>query len=486
MDGEGKPPYKADVLVQGRAISAIGDLKNKRARKTIDGLGNYLTPGFIDIDTDSDHYLSLFTNPSQSDFTGQGVTTTIGGHCGASLAPLLYGTLESIRKWADPEEINVNWHTVAEFLATLEKLQLGVNFGTLIGHSTVRRSLIGEANRRLSQKELNVFKQILTQALNEGAFGLSTGLGYLHGRQASPAEIKTLVEIVARYDGVYTTHLRNETSELLSSVQEIIKIAKATKARTIISHLRPIKKFEKQYQEALEEIDKSAARASIYFNIYPYDTSLKTVYTLLPLWIQESNLETMTKNLQDKKTADRVLKELKKINPNTIKIAGAPKHHYLIGKTLRELADNLNISPAEALLRLMRITDLRATVFHENINSEIMTQALASNRSFIASHGNGLLPGESLVHERAVNTFPKYLEIAVKSSGVPIETAIKKITADPARYFGLKHRGVVKERNIADLVILGKNDYQVKQVILGGKIVGEETTRGEILRHPIK
>jgi len=464
VDGTGRPPYKADVLIQKNIISAIGNLKRRPAQKEIDGLGNYLAPGFIDISTDSDHYLTLITRPSQSDFTSQGVTTIIGGHCGASLAPLLYGTLESIRKWADPEDINVNWHTTAEFLKTLDKLPLGVNFGTLAGHSTIRRALIGESDRRLTAKELAVFERILKRALEEGAFGFSTGLGYVHGRSAVGGEIKSLVKIVADHGGVYTTHLRSETEGLLDSVKETIKTTEKAGAKTVISHLRPIKGYETQFLEALKLLEKSAARASVYFDIYPYATSIQAIYTLLPLEIQKGNLETMLEQVKDKKAVGQIKKEWQKLNMRGIKVASAPHHPYLIGRMIED---------ADDLINLMIATNLRATVSNPNINGDLLPDTLAMSRAFIASSGS----------EQVSNTFPKYLEMAVKDGEVPIERAIKKITSDAFSYFGVKHRGVVKERNIADLVIIGKSDYKVRSTILGGKVVGEEETKGEVLRH---
>ncbi len=464
VDGTGKPPYRADVLIQKNVISAIGDLGRRRARKEIDGLGNYLTPGFINVNTDSDHYLTLFTDPAQSNFTGQGVTTMIGGHCGASLAPLIYGTLESIRKWADPADINVNWHTVAEFLKTLGELaSLGVNFGTLVGHSTVRRALVGEDDRRLTQKELAVFQRILKQSLNEGAYGLSTGLGYVHGRPASDREIGVLVKVVADSGGVYTSHLRNETDELLDSVKETVKTAKAAGVKTVISHLRPLKGFESQFVEALKFLEKSSASASVHFDIYPDAASTRAIYTLLPPSLQKGNLETMLEEIKDKRITNLIKKEWQGLNFEEIKIAGAPYHPYLVGRTIED---------ADDLINLMIATDLRATVLNPNINGELLLGALTESRAFIASTGD----------KRASGTFPRYLEITVKEGQTPIEQAIKKITLDPASYFSIKHRGVVKERNIADLVIIGKSDYKVRQVILGGKVVGEEETKGEVLR----
>lgn len=464
VDGTGKPPYKADVLIQKNIISAIGNLKRRPAQKEIDGLGNYLAPGFIDINTDSDHYLTLIIHPSQGDFTSQGVTTMIGGHCGASLAPLLYGTLESIRKWADPSDINVNWHTTAEFLRTLDKLPLGVNFGTLAGHSTIRRALVHGDDRRLTNKELAIFERVLKQALEEGAFGLSTGLGYIHGRSAVSREIKSLVRIVAGHDGVYATHLRSETEELLPSVRETIRVAKDTGAKTIISHLRPFQGFENQFDEALKLLEKSAAGASVYFDTYPHTTSIQEIYTLLPLWVQKGNLETMLEQLQSKKAVGQIKKDWQKLNVKGMRVASAPRHPYLIGRMVED---------ADDLINLMIATNLRATISNPNINGDLLPGTLAMSRAFIASSSS----------EQASNTFPKYLEIAVKDGKVPIERAIKKITSDAYSYFGIKKRGVIKEKNIADLVIIGKSDYKVKNTILGGKVVGEEKTRGEVLRH---
>ena len=157
IDGTGKPAYTADVLIDKDRIGAIGYFPSKTAEKVIDGMGYYLTPGFIDIHSDADHSLSIFSNPEQREYLSQGVTTIIGGNCGSSLAPLLYGTLESIQKWADINQINVDWQTTEDFLKILNKKKLGVNFFTLVGHSTIRRSLVGEVFRDLTDKELGVF-----------------------------------------------------------------------------------------------------------------------------------------------------------------------------------------------------------------------------------------------------------------------------------------------------------------------------------------
>lgn len=166
-----------DIFVTGDKISAIGDFGNKKADEIIDGQGAYLSPGFIDVNTDSDHYLSLLDHPQQEDFLQQGVTTIIGGMCGSSLAPLLYGSLESVQKWGDIRKVNVGWHSVAEFLTALNKLSLGVNFATLVGHSTVRRALVGDNLRDLSKNELRVLGGVLERSLQEVPSGFQPAWG---------------------------------------------------------------------------------------------------------------------------------------------------------------------------------------------------------------------------------------------------------------------------------------------------------------------
>ena len=142
VGGDRDFPESSDVFVSGERISAIGNFPNKRAAAVLDGQGAYLSPGFIDVNTDSDHYFTLFDYPSQDDFLKQGVTTILGGMCGSSLAPLLYGSLESIRKWTNADKANVNWHTMNEFLLSIDKRPLGVNFGTMAGHGTIRRAIV--------------------------------------------------------------------------------------------------------------------------------------------------------------------------------------------------------------------------------------------------------------------------------------------------------------------------------------------------------
>src|SRR3989344_176661 len=150
VDGTGAPAYRADILISGDKISAIGAFPNKKAATVIDCMGQYVVPGFISPHTHADRMLTLFTDPAQEDYLKEGITTIIGGTDGVSLAPLLYGSLRSLNKWADVNTVNVDWHTVAEFARTIKKIPLGVNFATLAGHTTIRRDIAGDKNNDLT------------------------------------------------------------------------------------------------------------------------------------------------------------------------------------------------------------------------------------------------------------------------------------------------------------------------------------------------
>ncbi len=480
VDGTGSPGEKKDILLKDNRIVAIGDLGSKSADRVIDGLGLLAVPGFIDINTDSDHYLSLFTDPLQQDFLLQGVTTIIGGHCGSSLAPLIQGTLESVRKWGD-----VNWNTVKEFLAVREKRRLGVNFGTLVGHSTIRRSLLGQAIRDLTEGELATLAALVRQALAEGALGLSTGLGYNHARQTPMLEISRLLDVVKEMGGVYTTHLRNEREGIVDAVAETITASEAAGVPTIISHFRPIKGYEQQFATALRLIEETSGL--VRFDGYPFDYSMMPVYTLLPEWAQIGTIETMLATLAEHDQHE-LFASFSQFTGDDLVIARAPGFDYLVGKTLKEYAASQEVTTPEGLLHLMKVTGLRAVLFHKNINVEVMLRALESEAAFVASNSPSLIESRNVIeNERAAKTFSRFLKYA-ESSGKGIEWAVHKVTQEPAQKFKLKDRGVLKEGMIADVALLSIKDQRASHVFVGGAAVVsdgviQEVYNGIILRH---
>lgn len=480
IDGTGSPPYAADVLVNQERISAIGQFSGNGADEIIDASGAYLTPGFIDLNNDSDHYLSLFTNPQQKYFLAQGVTTIIGGQCGASLAPLVYGSLESVRKWGDPRQINVNWHTVREFLLNLDRRGLGVNFGTLTGHSTVRRALIGDSLRALTENELKVFKKLLADSFAEGSFGFSTGLGYVHGKHTPYSEIKELAELTAKSNRLYTTHLRDERGGIVDSLKETLRIARETRANVVISHFRPILGFEKEFSKALTLLEGASEKTKIHFDAYPSDASLVPIYTLFPDWLKNQNLEGMLEDIKNPAIARRVLAELPKFKDNDVVFVQAPNLDQLVGKNLKTYGKNHKLQNREAFLEIAKISKMKAVILYKNINLDLAIESLTSANALIASNSPNLdIAAEIIKHERILNAFPRFLEICEKLKLMPIEKAVERMTSRQAKILGLSERGEVKAGHMADLTIL--KDGVVKDVILNGRIVLKDGEMRKIL-----
>ncbi|MFH1188878.1 MAG: amidohydrolase family protein [bacterium] len=477
IDGEGRPPFKGDVYVHNDKISSVGKFHFKSAESVIEGNGDYLTPGFIDAYAASDHHLDLLTNPAQADFVKQGVTTIIGGHDGVSLAPLFYGSLELFRRWTDADQININWHTCSEFFSTLEHLQLGVSFAMLAGHASIKSELTHMVERDLNENELRVFQKLIRGALSDGVLGCSSGLSHIHGRYAPPDEIKMLVQECADEKKVYSVHLRDQRYQLVNSVSETIALAAETEARTMISWFQPLVGFEAEYEEALEYLRKSTDLHRFRFAIFPHVYSLRSIYTLLPPWAQDKSTRAMLEKLQRPNTLARLEQAFTDIDPEHIQVASAQKNDFLVGKTIADIAETHKLSPQRALLKLMIMTNLRATVFYKDINAKTLQKVLCDPQALIVSNSHSPIVSEVYKHERHVNTFPKFLHLMVSEAHMPIEEAIRKITAIPAEFFRLEDRGVIRKDKRADLVLLDKNDLHVKKAFVGGT-----TNQGMIIR----
>ena len=472
LGGDQDFPDKLDVFVSGKKISAIGRFPNKKADVTIDGQGAYLSPGFIDLDTESDHYLSIFTNPSQEDFLKQGVTTILGGLCGASLAPLLYGSLESMEEWTSTNQINVDWHTAKELFNLLEKRPIGVNFATLTGHTTIRQAIIGKVPRNLTKNEIAVFLETLKKSIQDGSFGFSTGLGYAATNDTPYSEIRNLAEVVASKNGLYATHLRRMGEGMLDSIEETIKLTKETGVKTIISHFSPIIGQESKYEEALKRIEGLPREVDLSFSLYPFKKRILKLYTFLPEWAQKDDLRVMNKSINDEWLREKIMKDLPEIKPDDFVVAQATNNDSLVGLSLTEIRKLYSLkSFKEALLRLMITTNLQAIIFYKNINEDLMKKALESPRSLVASNAASLNENQkykALKPDRATSTFTRFLRFVEEDKLLPINEAIKKITLIPAQKLGLKDRGVIRPGFMADLT--GFKNGEVNFVIVGGQV----------------
>ncbi len=466
VDGSGKPPKILDISVEADKIVNIDEKINVKARNTIDAEGKLVTPGFIDIQNHSDSYWQIFDNPGLHSLITQGYTTILIGNCGASLAPLLSKeALLSIQKWHDLGGTNINWQSFSEYINELSKKRFACNIASLVGYSTLRRGVVGDQIRSLEKEELEALKRILRESMEAGAFGLSSGLSYSHEIIISELELYELAKIVKEKQALFSIHLRSEGQEVIEAVDEALDIAKNTEVNLKISHLKLRNKANwDKFEQVVDHLDNSYHKGvNVHFDVYPYDTIWQPLYSYLPKWAIEGGRKLMLKQLSDSVQKNKILMYL---NSTGIKfvdlvIASTANRLNFVGKTLGQIAKNLEVASEEALLHLIENGGSEVLVFEKNLDQKQVEKLALHPLSFIATDGAGFSdkqPGK-LVHPRCFGTTPKFLNIAT-NNGMEIEKAVKKLTSGPAEKIGLKDRGRLKIGYFADILIIDRNELR--------------------------
>lgn len=468
IDGTGKPMFRGDVGIRDGVITQIGDLHNEQAEIEIDATKKFVAPGFIDVNNHSDTYWRIFLDPGLESLMYQGITTIVGGNCGTSLAPLAnHEVIKSIQKWTDMKKVSFNWLSMKEFLSEVDKKNLAVNFASLVGHGTLRRGLVGDEVRDISPDEMKTMKKMLTQAMKEGALGFSTGLVYTHAKLASSREIAELAEIVKKYDGVYTTHIRGESHELIRAVEEAIRIAEVTGVRLQISHLKAMgKKNWPLMEEALNLIE--TARTSgidVHFDVYPYTSTGSVLYILLPDWVTEGGRDMLLTRLKDPETRKRVIKEMKESDYDyskiTISISALDKN--LNHKKITEIAQAQGKSIEDAIVDVLIASNGQVVTMMEVLSEKNVDKGVINPFSMISSNGSGynLEHRESgeMVHPRNFGSFPRVLASYVRGrSVVGWEEAVRKMSGLPAEKYKIEKRGIIAKGNHGDIVVFDPHE----------------------------
>lgn len=480
FDGTGAAGRKLDVAIEKGKISAVAENILAKALQTIDAKNRFVTPGFIDIQNHSDSYWTLFEQPDQTSLLSQGITTIIVGNCGASLAPLLsQESIKTIQKWHNLGGININWASVSEFLELLSQTKLGVNVGTLIGHATLRRGLIGDKVRELTGDEIKILKKALVDGLEQGAFGLSLGLIYAHEVNSSFEELLQLAKNLKNSDKYLSVHLRSESSHILESLDEVIDLAREAGVGIKISHLKVRgKKNWHLFDQLNSKLEVAYHQGiKISFDVYPYDTSWSVLYTYLPKWAYEGGRDQILKTISEQISRRKVLDYLRDQNYNfeNVIVAEAFGNQNFMGKTIQQIAQNQQVSSEEAVLNLISSTKAQVIVFDHNLSSEHVELLSASPLSLIATDGAGY-SGKSpnLIHPRCFGTMPRFLRLVREKKLLKWEYAIEKLTFEPAKLLKLSNRGTLAVDNAADVVIFDpqtvsdKGDYVNPDILSDG------------------
>ncbi|MFA6918330.1 MAG: amidohydrolase family protein, partial [Candidatus Gracilibacteria bacterium] len=395
IDGTGKEKYLADVAIKNGKIAKIGKIKWTRGKKEIDAIGKIVSPGFIDMHNHSDSYWRLFLEPKLPSLVYQGITTIVGGNCGASIAPLSsVKIIESVQKWADIKEVNVNWLSMGEFREEMEKKKLGLNFATLVGHGTLRRGIVGDEMRRLAKNELEIFKNILERSLDDGAIGFSAGLAYSHERDAKWDELEAMLEIVKRHGKVFSLHLRNEGRDIISAISEAIDLAKESGVSLQISHFKVMGKqnWPLAYEALgkIEEAQKSGI--DVGFDVYPYTQTGSVLYVYLPAWAAEGGKRMLVRRLKEKHLREKIIEEMKEgaqYHYENAIVAISSLSKSLPERKISKIAEARGISAEEVIVELLIASEGRVITLLDCLGEENVRNAIKHPLSVIASDGAG-------------------------------------------------------------------------------------------------
>ncbi|MBI2024257.1 amidohydrolase family protein [Candidatus Giovannonibacteria bacterium] len=454
----------SDVGINKDKIEAVGDLSSASGDLIVDAKGKYVSPGFIDLTNHSDTHWTLFSQPRQDSLLIQGITTILGGNCGASLAPLVKSSdIEGIQKWADVREINTNWRTVGEFFEELSKHSIGVNFATLVGHGTLRRGLLGDNSRELDDSEIEQLRFLLEGSLKEGAFGISTSLGAAHAKNSSHKELSVLFNTVAKAGGITKHHLKDEGKNILPSLVEILSLGKESRTKIQISHFKLLGKQSWDYlPEALKLIEGARSEGvDATFDFFPYTRTGSPLYSLLPEWAIEGGRKKIISFLQDPEKRKSISDHIKSLTLHyeSMIIASTLKDSTAIGKTVRQIATSSGLDPEEIIAELIEVNELNVSIFNEAISPEHLEVLAAKEYSFVSSDGVGYdnkmrMPFD-LPHPRSFGAYTRALELFSKNKNlVGWGELLHKFSAKPAEFLGIKNRGKLETGFFADVVVL--------------------------------
>jgi len=452
IDGTDAAPRRADVGVLDGRITAIGEIDREQARRAIDARGLVVAPGFVDLHSHSDR--SILEYPAADSRILQGYTTEITGNCGGSAAPR---GPDSDRPFAG----------VREYLRALDEVRPAVHQALLVGHGTLRENLIGEVDRSLTATEMTALERELERALDEGAFGLSSGLEYVPGIYTPPEELRVLARVVARRGRLYASHMRSEDRYLLEAIDEILTLARSSSARVQISHLKSCgKKNWPKLDAAFARIEAAVADGfDVRADAYPYTAYSTGLTILLEPWVKDGGNEPMFARFADPSSRARIRDELVLRVDNEpgdfdrIVIASelSGEHRSLTGLSIQEVAERWSVDPAEAFLRLLEHERGGISYVGHAMQESDVARVLAHDLVCVGSDGY-VQPAAggaaSKPHPRSFGTAPRVLGRYCRELGAfDLSTAVRKLASAPADRAGLAERGRIVRGFHADLVV---------------------------------
>lgn len=480
IDGTGSPWYSGDVGIRDGHISAIGSLDGASAKRTIDAKGMVVAPGFIDMLGQSE--LTILVNPHLPSKIFQGITTEITGE-GDSVAPLTETLIQAHHSTYEYLHITPDWRTIDQYFARLEKQGLGINLATYVGATQVRRIVLGDADVSPTAAQLSEMKELVRQAMLQGAVGVSTSLEYAPAPYASTEEIIALAGEASKFGGIYASHIRTEGEGEMAALDEAIRIGREAHIPVEIFHIKTEGRpsFGKM-PDVVEKID--AARASgvdVTADTYAYPAWSNGLSAFIPPWVHDGGTAKLIQRLRDPATRARIRKDLETPSsqwenewqeisgPKDILICAAhnPELVALQGKTMADIASLWNEDPLDALFDMVIKDDGATEVAVFGISEPDIALALQQPWVSIDNDSSGTSPegllGKEHPHPRAYATFPRILRKYVREEKkLTLPDAVRKFSALPAQRMRLVDRGVLKAGMWADVVVFDPENVRDK------------------------
>ena len=446
VDGSGNPWYHADIAIKNDRIAEIGQLSNHEAKRVIDAHGLVVAPGFIDPHT---HALrGIFEVPNAESALLQGVTTLTEGNDGSSPYPI-------DRHYAD-----------------IDNLRISPNWAVFVGQGTIRQRVIGFGLRKATPDEMERMKQMVRDAMEQGALGISTGLFYVPGSFTSTEEVIELSKVAAEYNGIYISHIREEAAQLIDSVQETIRIGEEANIPVQITHHKVIGVENWGASiESLRLVDEARKRGvDVTIDQYPYTASQTSINALIPQWAQAGGREEMLSRINSAETYSTIKNEVvAKIlydrgggDPKNVFISRNSWDPDMAGKNLAELAIDAGLEPtpenaADVVFDIIRGGG--ATAVYHAIGPEDVDRIMQHPATAIGSDGPVGVFGEGAPHPRQYGTFARVLGLYVRERKIlSLEEAIRKMSSQSARRLGIHDRGLITKGYFADIAIFDPDE----------------------------
>jgi hypothetical protein len=433
---------KVDIFISGDKISAIGNFYNKKADKIIEGGGQtFVFKGFIDIYNQLDHNLSLFKKDVQEDLFNKGITKVICGHNGFSLAPILNPPPYALNYYTNNYGININWHSLKEFLLFLDKNSNGLNIKTFVGFDALKHIICGSKTTAMTKNEFFVFQKLLVNSLNEGALGLSLDWDDVLLEFVSLKQIEEIAKILRDYQKIFSISLPY-LENIDSIINDIIQIVDKTKVKILLND------YLNNYLKPIQNINLLKKIYDFYPNIFlsiqPYPAFSILLYKLLPLWLRKNEIEKNRQSLNDEWLVKRIIEDLP-----------------IFDKEIMEIYELKNAR--RALFYIVKNLKLCGTVEYENVNFDVFWDTLLFPASLIGS-GN-------FSFNLNKNIFSDFLSLILESQIISPNKAFLKIFVEPARFFGFNFK--IKEGETVDLVgfNLKNSSIEMKFVISKNKFL---------------